>query len=235
MSMVSQYSSESDVCVTIARDVPYFSQYASPELIYQYIHENLLGLQDPRWREFGTEDVEEYNFWSRRSCGIACLKMGITSLTLPAKQPAMMDLVRQGIDLGGYIVHNEQGEFVDMGWYYQPLVELGQSYGIKGKVCRHLTIDEICAYIAEGSLVVASVSPEIGEREDTPITYRAGHLVLIYGYAWSQDQSRPHSFLLHNPSGRFPETQAGAHISLERFSLAFAQRGFVLSPTDENV
>jgi hypothetical protein len=204
--------------------LPYYAQFASPELIYAYIHENFDGRNDPRWRDYGTEDIEEYLFWHKRACAIACLKMCLEALTTLPQVPTMIELIRKGVDLGGYIVHNEQGEFVDFGWYYQPLVKLGEAYGLHGHVCKTLSTDELCSYLAAKSLVIASVSPEIGER-DTPISKQGGHLVLVHGFEWSPQGCK--AFLLHNPSGRFSELQSNAVIPFERFSKAFAGRGLV--------
>src|SRR5260370_40311145 len=162
-----------------------------------------------------------------RACGVACLKMCLEALATLPQFPTMIELIRKGVDLGGYIVHNEQGEFIDFGWYYQPLVRLGEDYGLRGSVCKTLTIDEICSHLVAGSLVIASVSAEIGERDsDTPITKRGGHLVLVHGFEWSQQGCE--ALLLHNPSGRFLELQANAVVSFSRFSDAFAGRGFVI-------
>ncbi|HWS82868.1 MAG TPA: C39 family peptidase [Ktedonobacteraceae bacterium] len=215
------------------KKLPYYAQFASPELIYAYVHENFDGRNDPRWRDYGTEDVEEYLFWHRRACGIACLKMCLEALTTQPQFPTMIELIRKGVDLGGYIVHNEQGEFVDFGWYYQPLVKLGEDYGLHGHVCRTLTTDEMCTYLAAGSLVIASVSYEIGERDaDMPITKRGGHLVLVHGFEWSEQGCQ--ALLVHNPSGRFSDLQANAVIPFDRFSEAFAGRGFVFESSSQD-
>src|SRR5256885_1811020 len=72
---------------------------------------------------------------------------------------------------------------------------------------------------------------EIGERHDTPITHKGGHIVLVHGFEWSNQGCQP--LLLHNSSGRFPELQEHAVISSDRFAAAFAGRGFAFWPTDE--
>lgn len=208
--------------------IPYTAQFASPELIYAYHHEQFDGRQDPRWREYGTEDVEEYCFWCFRSCAVACLKMCIETLARPEQPLSMIELIRQGVAAGGYIVHNEKGEFVDFGWIYAALVKVGQSYGLNGQVYKALSLEQMGALLHAGALVIASVSPEIGERNDTPITRKGGHVVLMHGYEWSDQGCQ--TLLLHNPSGRFPELRENAVIAYERFAAAFAGRGFAFWP-----
>ncbi|HET8911954.1 MAG TPA: C39 family peptidase [Ktedonobacteraceae bacterium] len=202
--------------------IPYQAQYASPELIHDYIYAGFDGRDDPRWHEFGSEDPAEYDFWCRRSCGIACLKMAIEALAPPQQPLTMMELLRQGLELGGYRVHDEQGRLVDLGWYYKPLVELGQRYGLNSSVCRTLTLEELCQRIRWGELIIASVSPKIGGREED-IPRRGGHLVLVHGIEWEGETCK--SLLLHNPSGRYEDLRAGAKIPYERFAAAFAGRG----------
>ncbi len=133
-----------------------------------------------------------------------------------------MELIRQGIAAGGYII--------DLGWIYQPLVNVGQSYGLKGQVYKTLSIENICSLLLTGALVIASVSDEIGERNDTPITHKGGHVVLVHGFEWSNQECQ--TLLLHNSSGRFPELQENAVIPYDRFAAAFAGRGFAFWPAD---
>src|SRR2546421_382575 len=67
--------------------IPYYTQFASPELIYSYLHEHFDGRQDPRWREYGTEDVEEYCFLLERSLLLPSVPrlVNATILLLPVK------------------------------------------------------------------------------------------------------------------------------------------------------
>lgn len=211
------------------REIPYSTQYASPELIYSYRHERFDGRQDPRWREFGTDDIEEYCFWCSRSCAIACLKMCIETLAKPEQPLSMIELIRQGLAAGGYIFRKEQGKLVNPGWIYQPLINVGLSYGIKGQIYKTLSIEDICSLLLTGALVIASVSNEIGERDDTPITRKGGHVVLVHGFEWSDQGCQ--ALLLHNPSGSFPELQENAVVPYDRFAAAFAGRGFAFWPS----
>ncbi|WP_220201253.1 C39 family peptidase [Reticulibacter mediterranei] len=213
------------------RKIPYSAQFASPELIHSYGHEHFDARQDPRWREFGAEDVEEYCFWCSRSCAIACLKMCIETLTRSKQPLSMFELIQQGLAAGGYIIRHEQGELVEFGWIYQPLVNIGQSYGLKGQVYKALSIENICSLLLTGALVIASVSDEIGKRNDTPITHKGGHMVLVHGFEWSNQGCQ--TLLLHNSSGRFPELQENAVIPYDRFAAAFAGRGFAFWSSDE--
>ena len=56
-------------------EIPYRSQYASPELAGEIAAGRVTLEQDPRWREAGARDPQEYVRWARCGCGMACLQM----------------------------------------------------------------------------------------------------------------------------------------------------------------
>ncbi|MBN1679713.1 MAG: hypothetical protein JW966_05440 [Anaerolineae bacterium] len=85
----------------------------------------------------------------------------------------------------------------------------------------------MCRYIQAGWLVGASVTPELGERHPRR-RYYGGHVVLVFGFLW--DGRRPTHYMLHNPSGRYAELQAGAVIPAPRFNATFARRLIALRP-----
>lgn len=51
-------------------DIPYFSQWESPELVGAIICGDIAAEDDPRWAESGAATRAEYAFWSWRVCGI---------------------------------------------------------------------------------------------------------------------------------------------------------------------
>lgn len=207
-------------------DVPYVAQFASPDRIYDYIHHGYDGRQDPAWRTFGTDDPAEYAFWSHRVCALACLKMAVETF-FPGASPSLWQLVRQGLEIGGYTVRDSQGDWVDQGWYHHAQVHLAARYGLQALGRAYVSPLTVCHYVHEGWLVAAAVTPEIGERQPRRGRY-GGHLVLVYGFVWRA--GCPTHYILHNPSGRFPELQAGAMLPADRFHAGFAYRMLALRP-----
>jgi hypothetical protein len=201
------------------KDVPYVAQFASPDLIYAYIHEGLHGRDDPAWESFGAPDAEVYTFWAHRACAIACIKMAVDACT--AAEPRLMwHLIEEGLALNGYRTHDDAGRFVDEGWFYPALVDLAARYGLLASGMAYASVPDVCAAIHDGWLVAAAVTPELGERG--PLIRYDGHFVLVYGFTWQS--GRCTSLTLHNPSGRYPELRAGAIIPERRFAAAFAHR-----------
>jgi hypothetical protein len=199
--------------------VPYVSQFATPTLINDYIYGDLHGRDDPNWRSFGANHPDTYHFWAQRACAIACLKMAVDAFrSVPPM--TLWHMVRDGLALGGYLVHDEDGNPTDQGWFFEPLVALGARYALEVTGLAYISELELCRRICDGWLVAAAVSPELGERRGN---WRYdGHFVLVYGFTWKNHA--PTQFILHNPSGRYPELQAGAVISARRFRQTFAHR-----------
>lgn len=208
--------------------VPYYAQFASPDRIYDYIHNGYDGSQDPNWKSFGAYDPAEYVFWAPRVCALACLKMAIEAF-YPNRHPSLWQLVKDGLEVSGYTVRDSHGHWIDHGWTYQAQVHLARRYGLQAEGRAYISPWRICQYIREGWLVVAAVTPDIGERQPTETRY-GGHMVLVHGFRW--EAKRPTSYTLHNPSGRFPELQANAGIPAARFEACFAHRLIALQATE---
>lgn len=208
-----------------AVEVPYVPQFASPALIPAYIYDGLHGRDDPNWPAFGAADAETYTFWAHRACAIAVLKMAVDGFRTSAPR-SMWDLVQEGLALGGYLTHDASGALVDEGWFYPALAALGAQHGLQVRGMAYASALDVCLAIRDGWLVAPAVTPEIGERG--ALRRYDGHFVLAYGFTWQAGY--PSSLLLHNPSGRYPELQAGALIPFRRFRAAFAHRFMAFRP-----
>lgn len=200
--------------------VPYVPQFASAEYINDYIHHGYDGTQDPHWRRFGADDPSEYAFWAPRVCALACLQMAMmTHNSQPP--PTMWQLVQEGLEVGGYRLHDEDGRWIDEGWYFPAQMTLAERYGLQMQGYSYQSPLAICPHIREGRLVAVAVSPELGERKPQTNRY-GGHLVLVIGFRWAN--GHPVAYQVHNPSGRYPELQAGAWIPASRFQQHYAYR-----------
>lgn len=212
--------------------IPYVPQFASPERINAYIHEDLHGRDDPAWSTFGAPDPDTYTFWAHRACAIACLKMAVDGFQT-ALPESMWALTEAGIAQGGYITRDETGAFVDIGWLYAGLVKLAEIRGLTVRGMAYASVLDVCAAIRDGWGVAAAVTPELGEPQSSP-HYRLrrydGHFVLVYGFRWEHERCT--HLLLHNPSGRSAEMQAEAVIPVGRFRAAFAHRFIAFRPSE---
>src|ERR1700685_3617744 len=82
-------------------EIPYRSQYASPELASELQSGALAFEDDPRWLEFGAASPAEYRRWARCGCGMACLQM-ILAARGENPVPALAELGRRAIPYGAY-------------------------------------------------------------------------------------------------------------------------------------
>lgn len=196
-------------------DVPYFSQWESPELAAGFIDGSRRAASDPRWAASGASTPEEYEFWSHKVCGLACLKMIMAERGLSV--PPTMRLVARALAAGAYVPDGDRVR----GLIYRPFADwIRAEYGIGAEVAADLPVGSLTALAATGTLVIASVHPWIRWPERTPPA-RGGHLVLVTGIADGL-------LRLHNPSGLPGLNQRNALLRADDFARFAAGRGIVI-------
>jgi hypothetical protein len=196
--------------------VPYYCQYESPELVGRIADGSLPAAADPRWAASGARTPAEYEFWSRKVCGLACLKMILAA----RRQPVLptMSLVHQALAAGAYVPDGDRVR----GLIYQPFAEwVARDYGIDVLVVPGLPAADLCAHVRSGAQVIASVHPWIRWPDRSPRA-RGGHLVLVTGAADG-------TLRLHNPSGLPGVSQQDAMVTVADFARFFAGRGMVVA------
>jgi hypothetical protein len=199
-----------------ASGVPYFSQWESPEFVPQFIDGSMRPADDPRWTVSGARTPQEYEYWSGKVCGLACLKMIMGWRGLPV--PATMRLVEQALAWKAYV---PEGDRV-AGLIYRPFAEwVGEDYGIAVEVAPVLPVRLLARLASPSTPVIASVHKWVRWPERIP-PERGGHLVLVTGAAGGL-------LRLHNPSGMPGASQRDALVGVTDFARFFAGRGLIIS------
>jgi hypothetical protein len=199
--------------------VPFYAQFASPELIEDIIYRRLDARQDPRWREFGAWTLEEYELWSWRACGIVCLKMVVEAAGGPQKP--IMEWVDEGLALDGYRLYDARGRWIVEGWFYWPLICLAARYGLAGQVLGNVPAEEVCRRIESNRLVVASARTGANIGGHPGVKSEGGHLVVATGFGWHG--GRCTHVVVNNPSGGAGMREQ-AEIPFRLFAREFAGR-----------
>jgi hypothetical protein len=196
-------------------------QFASPKLVSDILDKKIQPSDDPKWQSFGFKDKKDYDFWSWRLCGLMCVRAVLSAYALGSGK-TVSDLTTEGVKLGGYDIKN------DNGWFSARLLRLAKSFGLKGRLFRHISNEEIAAEILGDHFFVASVNPEVirGDIEMPNYKGKGGHLVLIWGVKIHGGGIS--GFYINNPSGRKSSTQEKAFIPIRQFDNAFGKRGFSL-------
>jgi hypothetical protein len=197
---------------------PYFAQWESPELVRAILRGQILAREDPAWASSGAESPDEYEWWGRRVCGMACLRSIVAAHGRTV--PPTITLAKEVLAAGGYRRRDDGG--LD-GLIYAPFVGyLADRWSIVAQVAAPLDLEDLVAHVDGGAVVIASVSRHIRDPATTP-RHRGGHLVLVFDHTGGD-------LIFHNPSGDTPQTQAGARLNTAAFARYFAGRGVIVGP-----
>ncbi|HET9080364.1 MAG TPA: hypothetical protein VFO01_07590 [Trebonia sp.] len=166
-----------------ASGIPYFSQWESAELAARFVHGSLDLADDPRWAASGARTPEEYRYWARKVCGLACLKMILAERGLPV--PPTMTLVERALAWQAYV---PQGDRV-AGLIYQPFASwVAAEYGVSAEVAPHLPLEAVATMASPQTLVIASVHswirwPGLPRHRGHPcVSGRRGDLIWPLGH-----------------------------------------------------
>jgi len=201
-------------------NIPYRSQYASPELIGEIAAGRVAVAEDPRWRESGAQGLEEYVRWARSGCGMACLQM-ILDARGEGPVPPLAELGRRAIAYGAYEARPARG--------FGPLIYAGfvefvaAEFDLRARVAAPLGLAELIATVAADEVVLASVSNEIRALPWRPVR-RGGHLVLVFEASADGRRLR-----FHDPAGDGPHNTGGVWLERDAFERFYAGRGVAVT------
>ncbi len=173
---------------------------------------------------FGAKDSKEFNFWAWRACGIVCVQMILKTIK-PQTRKTTMDLIHEGVSLGGYIVY-QNGKFIDKGWFHDALVNLLKKYQLKAVSKRWQTLKAISRDVLKNKFVIASIviSQRAAPNYEFNSTPSSGHLILITGVKINNRQ--PAGFYYHDPTG-LPNANQNTYLPTEIFNRIFTNRTIV--------
>jgi hypothetical protein len=198
-------------------DVPYFSQWESPELVEQILAHKISAKDDPNWKKSGAETKSEYEDWSWAACGMACTKM---ILAYTGKEAPLVELGKKCAEYGGYQFPLASSP----GLLYKPYLNfVKQEFGWDAHIVSHAPLNQVFYELSKGNFVIVSVTPMIRKPESMPKS-KGGHLVLLLGYDLDKRE-----IYFHNPSGASKEAQANAVIGFGDFEKFFSGRGLSIT------
>lgn len=170
------------------------------------------------WVSGGYRSSEEYLFWSRKVCGLACLQSllhGWTDVRL-----SMGELLALALDWGCYVVE-PSGKV--QGLLYRPFIAwVTSQFGFDCQLVERTPLHVSTREVGPGQVMIASVSPEIRDP-DTAEPQRGGHLVLVHSVEDGVVR-------FHNPSG-YSHNSNSATLPLQVFERFHANRGILIRRT----
>ncbi|MFF1572232.1 hypothetical protein ACFVWR_05750 [Leifsonia sp. NPDC058292] len=194
---------------------PYESQWGS----VRATEEVVVNDGDPApfhdWRASGFTSAEEYRFWARHVCGLACLRSVLQAWQ--GRDVPLAELLT-GARASGALVHHPDDTVG--GLFYRPFLDwVGAEYGLRGEVVENTRACDLLAPVGEETVAILSVSPEVRWPEH-PNRRRGGHLVLVYSTADGVAE-------FHNPSG-VTGCAAGARVHVDVLERFASGRGMLL-------
>lgn len=167
------------------------------------------------WACDGYRSSEEYLFWSRKVCGLACLQSllhGWTDVRL-----SMGELLALAIEWGCYVME-PSGKV--HGLLYRPFMAwVSSQFGFTCQLVERTPIQISARDVRPGQVMIASVSPEIRDP-NTIEPLQGGHLVLMY--AVDDGEVR-----FHNPSG-YSHNSDSVSLPMHMFERFHANRGILV-------
>ncbi len=177
------------------------------------------------WRSFGWAKRSDYDFLSVRICAIACLSMIIRAVT--KQKPTLKTLTEKGLVLSGYTLYNQQGKFVDQGWFHHPLIQLADEYGLLGITKKYISPERACLELLAGKLVILSGDAYTfgaGQKRPKNVPF-SSHQVVLVGFR--QAHGVLTGMYYHNPSGEGRALTQNAYLPIEIFRSGFNFRALV--------
>lgn len=172
-----------------------------PPYVCQYWETQLLDPQAPAGAL-----TEFFQFWSVRSCGLACAS-SVLSLLANVTVP-VQTLFSKCVSIGGYS---------ESGWRHDQLARVISGYGLAAKAMP-LTTDQVLERLQSSQLIIASVThkfPCDGRR--------GGHLVLLYAL---RDLYGQRVICFMDPTNWGKTHHA---VTVEQFSHSFSLKGIIIS------
>lgn len=202
--------------------IPYVAQYASAEMAERFVKDDEFLREDPRWRESGAENLDEYVFWAPKLCGMACFQMILLSLRRPTSK--LVELGKKAMAAGCYLPDPKNPKRL-IGLLHRPFLKFAENFGFSGRLVWYIGPRAIAKEILNKNFVIASVSHDIRHAGALPKD-KIGHLVLVHGFEIKNGEIS--GFYIHNPSGFYSVSQENHFVPAEDFINCFSGRIIVL-------
>lgn len=199
-----------------SQTVPYFAQWESKHLVEDFISGNMRAESDPMWQRSGAKTPQEYSYWARHLCGMACLKMVLAKRGREIMP--IIELAKSCCEFGGYKVNIVTKEI--KGLFYKPFVEfISDKFGISAEAHANISAEAALELVNNGAFFIASVHPSIRNPKAAPPS-KGGHLILLF-----RNETSPNKFRFHNPSGFTQASQEYVEMDVKTFDQFYAARG----------
>ena len=194
------------------------------------IHQNVpfysQRLNADNYQDEGFIDFKDALYWSKRICGLACLKMAIQYLLKEEKSVPLKELLDKGLSLNAFTE--------SLGWIHNGLINIGSSHGLaSARESIGDNLERIDDLISEGNLIIVSVTVgfeagKVYQKDDGTeyIMKKGGHLILVLGT--KKEQGIITELLVHHPSSQESYEYQNHWVPREVFLNSFSEAGNIM-------
>lgn len=158
-------------------------------------------------------------YWSKRSCGIASIRMVIDAFRILNNQslcPSQSEMILRGIHMNAYC---------QRGWIHKKLLKLAEGFGLDGQTFRNATIEDVRKELDNGKLCIISATICFlgGEcSNDGEIYTRGGHMSVVLGYGIDAESGEMTYIIVHHPSSEENFNWRAKKIAIEKVRKSFS-------------
>ncbi len=162
-------------------------------------------LSHPEWRERGFKDMQHAQYWEKRSCGMACMKM-VFDLHAEYKGQKFADLISE--------MEKKEVYKDGIGCLHQGIVDEFNNRNIDSQRIKINSLQEIKNLIDQENILIVSIGAGFIEGK------KSGHLVPIIGYM--KKNGTVTSVIVNHTSSlkerQWPKKEIEANKFMEHFS-----------------
>lgn len=200
-------------------EIPSYTQWESRELVCGIIMWEVNTQDDPLWMDSWARSKEEYEMYSWQICGIACLKMILSSLD-KKEDYRLLELAKDAEEYWVYRRNNNPDIRYNLDWlFHKVFLKYIEKFWLRWKLKLWIKENYIASLLRNNNYVIASVNPCIRE-EVIENNSKKWHLIIVVGFRVKDWKIT--GLFINNPSGYYKKSQEKHFVNIDNWRKVFS-------------